>query len=81
MTKVWAEQQYMNQMVKKQLEQNQTSQENQTQVIKDLKESNNQRNYDYMFSTIKIYNGENPEEFEEWTDRLETSLCYKWKGY
>ena len=75
MTKVWAEQQYMNQIVKKQLEQNQTSQDNQTQVIRDLKESNNQRNYDYMFSTIKIYNGENPEEFEEWTDRLETACA------
>ena len=29
--------------------------------------------FDYMFSNIKVYNGENPDEFEEWADRMETA--------
>ena len=41
--------------------------------MRDLRDANNQRNFDYMFSNIKVYNGENPDEFEEWADRLETA--------
>ena len=44
-----------------------------TKVMQELRDSNNQRNFDYMFANIKVYNGENPEEFDEWAERLETA--------
>ena len=59
--------------MKRQLEVSQEAQETQTQVMRDLRDANNERNFDYMFSNIKVYNGENPDEFEEWADRLETA--------
>ena len=59
--------------MKRQLEVSQEAQETQIQVMKDLKDANNQRNFDYMFAKIKVYNGENPDEFEEWAERIETA--------
>ena len=41
--------------------------------MQELRDSNNQRNFDYMFANIKVYNGENPEEFDDWAERLETA--------
>ena len=73
MKQVWDAQHQMNKMVKRQLEVSQAAQDTQTRVMQDLREANNQRNFDYMFANIKIYNGENPEEFEEWSERLETA--------
>ena len=70
MKEVWTAQHSMNKIMKRQLEE---AQETQTQVMRDLRDANNQRNFDYMFSNIKVYNGENPDEFEEWADRLETA--------
>ena len=63
----------MNKIMKRQLEVSQEAQETQTRVMRDLRDSNNQRNFDYMFSNIKVYNGENPDEFDEWAERLETA--------
>ena len=73
MREVWTAQQNMNKIMKKQLEVSQEAQETQTRVMQDLRDANNQRNFDYMFANIKVYNGENPEEFDEWAERLETA--------
>ena len=58
MKEVWTAQHSMNKIMKRQLEVSQEAQETQTQVMRDLREANNQRNFDYMFSNIKVYNGE-----------------------
>ena len=73
MKEVWTAQHSINKIMKRQLEVSQEAQETQTQVMRDLRDANNQRNFDYMFSNIKVYNGENPDEFAEWADRLETA--------
>ena len=73
MKQVWTAQHGMNKIMKRQLEISQEAQDTQTRVMKDLRDSNNQRNFDYMFSNIKVYNGENPDEFDEWAERLETA--------
>ena len=49
------------------------AQDTQTKVMQELRDSNNQKHFDYMFANIKVYNGENPEEFDEWAERLETA--------
>ena len=41
--------------------------------MEELKDSNRQRNFDYMFANIKVYDGKSSVEFNEWTERLETT--------
>ena len=73
MKEVWSAQHHMNKIMKKQLEVSREAQDTQTKVMQELRDSNNQRNFDYMFANIKVYNGENPEEFDDWAERLETA--------
>ena len=40
-------------------------------AIQRLTETSKQRNYDYLFSDIPIFSGEDKEELEPWLDRLE----------
>ena len=40
-------------------------------AIQRLTETSRQRNYDYLFSDIPIFSGEDKEELEPWLDRLE----------
>ena len=73
MEKVWGAQYEMNRMVRKQLDASNVAQENQVKAMEELKDSNRQRNFDYMFANIKVYDGKSPSEFNEWTERLETA--------
>ena len=43
----------------------------QTTAIRDLFESTKQRNYDYLFINIPVYDGANKDEFETWLDQIE----------
>ena len=39
--------------------------------MRDLFESMRQRNYDYLFVNIPVYDGANKEELEAWLDQIE----------
>ena len=73
MEKVWGAQYEMNRMVRKQLDASNLAQENQVRAMEELKDSNRQRNFDYMFANIKVYDGKSSVEFNERTERLETT--------
>ena len=73
MEKVWGAQYEMNRMVRKQLDASNLAQENQVRAMDELKDSNRQRNFDYMFANIKVYDGKSSVEFNEYTERLETA--------
>ena len=43
----------------------------QTSAMRDLFESIRQRNYDYLFVNVPVYNGANKDELETWLDQIE----------
>ena len=43
----------------------------QTSAIQDLFESTHQRNYDYLFVSIPVYDGASKEGLESWLDQIE----------
>ena len=43
----------------------------QTSAMRDLFESTRQRNYDYLFVNIPVYNGASRDELETWLDQIE----------
>ena len=43
----------------------------QTSAMRDLFESTRQRNYDYLFVNIPVYDGANKDELEAWLDQIE----------
>ena len=43
----------------------------QTSAMRDLFESTRQRNYDYLFVNIPVYNGASKDELEAWLDQIE----------
>ena len=43
----------------------------QTLAMRDLFESTHQRNYDYFFVNIPVYDGADKEELESWLDQIE----------
>ena len=73
MEKVWGAQFHMNDIVRQQLDMSNKAHENQIKAMEELKNSNRQRNFDYMFTKIKTYDGKSSTEFGEWTERLETA--------
>ena len=73
MEKVWGAQFHMNDIVRQQLDMSNKAHENQIKAMEELKNSNRQRNFDYMFAKIKVYDGKSSAEFGEWTERLETA--------
>ena len=73
MEKVWGAQFHMNDIVRQQLDMSNKAHENQIKAMEELKNSNRQRNFDYMFTKIKVYDGKSSAEFGEWTERLETA--------
>ena len=43
----------------------------QTSAMRDLLDSTRQRNYDYLFVNIHVYDGANKDELETWLDQIE----------
>ena len=43
----------------------------QTSAMSDLFESTRQRNYDYLFVNIPVYDGASKDELETWLDQIE----------
>ena len=73
MEKVWGAQYHMNDIVRQQLDMSNKAHENQIKAMEELKNSNRQRNFDYIFAKIKVYDGKSSTEFGDWTERLETA--------
>ena len=46
----------------------------QTLAMYDLADMAEQRTYDFMFTAVPIYHGNDDEDFDEWADQLE-ALC------
>ena len=47
----------------------------QTSAMRDLFESTRQRNYDYLFVNIPVYNGANKDELETWLDQISYDMA------
>ena len=45
----------------------------QAQALRLLAESSEQMDYNWLFSAISMYNGEDPTTCEEWLEKLETA--------
>ena len=53
------------------------AQDVQTHVLNKLVENTRQREFDKLFNTIPIYNGEDPDKFEPWLTQLENAcICH-----
>ena len=64
----------MQEMIKTQQELNRDIRDiqiKQTSAMRDLFESTRQRNYDYLFVNIPVYDGANKDELETWLDQIE----------
>ena len=61
----------MQKMIKTQQELNRDIQIEQTSAMRDLFESTKQRNYDYLFVNIPVYDGANKDDLETWLDQIE----------
>ena len=63
----------MQEMIKTQQELNRDIRDiqiEQTSAMRDLFESTRQRNYDYLFVNIPVYDGANKDELETWLDQI-----------
>ena len=49
------------------------NQQLQGQVLSQLVENTQQREFDKLFDSIPIYEGEDPEKFEAWLSKLESA--------
>ena len=73
----------MQEMIKTQQELNRDIRDiqiEQTSAMRDLFESTRQRNYDYLFVSIPVYNGANKDELETWLDQIEVACQIAGRG-
>ena len=61
----------ISQAVEAQLNLTMENQQNQTQVMADIMEESRIRRHDRMFQNIPVFDGKDPNMFDDWTERLE----------
>ena len=72
-TKMFGAQQTLNQTMQHQLARSLIAQGKQTDALKELAQTYQQRDYDRLYNSIPIYNGEDPGMCEIWIEKLETA--------
>ena len=74
MTEVLTAQQRTNRNLEEQLRRANETQESQTEAMQDVAQVNYQMKFDHMFASVPIYDGTNPDSFDDWLYQSE-SLC------
>ena len=74
MYEVLKAQQRTNQNLEEQLKRANKMQEFQTEAIQDMAQANFQMKFDHMFTSIPMYDGTDPNSFDDWLYQIE-SLC------
>ena len=70
MTKLLEAQRHVNQTMVAHMNASTAAQETQSIALAQLVENTQQREFDKMFNTIPIYDGEDPDKFEPWLEQL-----------
>ena len=74
MSEVLKAQQRTNQNLEEQFRRANETQEFQTEAMQDMAQANFQMKFDHMFSSVPIYDGTDPDTFDDWLYQIE-SLC------
>ena len=74
MTKVLNAQQRANRNLEEQFRKANETQESQTEAMQDIAPVNYQMKFDHMFASVPIYDGTDPDSFDDWLYQFE-SLC------
>ena len=74
MTEVLNAQQRANRNLEEQFRRANETQESQTETMQDMAQVNYQMKFDHMFASVPIYNGTDPDSFDDWLYQIE-SLC------
>ena len=73
MNRLLEAQRYVNQTMAAHMNALTAAQETQSIALAQLVENTRQREFDKMFNTIPIYDGENPDKFEPWLEQLQNA--------
>ena len=74
MSEVLKAQQRTNQNLEEQFRRANETQEFQTEAMQDMAQANFQMKFDHMFARVPIYDGTDPDTFDDWLYQIE-SLC------
>ena len=74
MSEVLKPQQRTNQNLEEQFRRANETQEFQTEAMQDMAQANFQMKFDNMFATVQVYDGTDPDTFDDWLYQIE-SLC------
>ena len=74
MTEVLNAQQRANRNLEEQFRRANETQESQTEAMQDMAQVNYQMKFDHMFASVPIYDGTDPNSFDDWLYQIE-SLC------
>ena len=74
MNRLLEAQRYVNQTMAAHMNASTAAQETQSIALAQLVENTHQREFDKMFNTIPIYDGEDPDKFEPWLEQLQ-NVC------
>ena len=74
MAEVMNAQQRANRNLEEQFRSANESQESQTEAMQDMAQVNYQMKFDHMFASVPIYDGTEPDSFDDWLYQIE-SLC------
>ena len=74
MTEVLNAQQRANRNLEEQFRKANETQESQVEAMQDMAQVNYQMKFDHMFSSVPIYDGTDPDSFDDWLYQIE-SLC------
>ena len=73
MTRLLEAQRHVNQTMAAHMNASTAAQETQSVALAQLVENTCQREFDKMFNTIPIYDGEDPDKFEPWLEQLQNT--------
>ena len=74
MHEVLKAQQRTSQSLEEQFRRANETQEFQTEAMQDMANANFQMKFDHMFASVLMYDGSNPDTFDDWLYQIE-SLC------
>ena len=74
MTEVLNAQQRANRNLEEQFRKANETQESQVEAMQDMAQVNYQMKFDHMFASVPIYDGTDPDSFDDWLHQIE-SLC------
>ena len=83
MSRLLEAQRYVNQTMAAHMNASTAAQETQSVALAQLVENTHQRQFNKMFNTIPIYDGEDPDKFEPWLEQLQNACrvgkCHIWE--